>query len=73
MTSLVIRPPEARDILKAAGIDIGIDTLREGLRQQSRTDAREVFPFGFAVKVGPTWTYTIYRADLDRYIRAHTS
>lgn len=54
---------EAVERLRAAGMKISEDTLREGLLQQ-------VFPFGSAVRMKETICW-VYPRDLEDWIEEH--
>lgn len=58
-----ISAQEAVDRLRAAGMKISPDTLREGLLQR-------VFPFGSAVRMKETICW-IYPRDLEDWIEDH--
>lgn len=62
---LTITPKEATERLTNAGIRIGYDKLRQGLKQGK-------FPFGFTVDMEAGHTeFIIFSKDLDDFIRQH--
>lgn len=65
MKYLTITPKEATERLTNAGIRIGYDKLRQGLKQGK-------FPFGFTVDMEAGHTeFIIFSKDLDDFIRTH--
>lgn len=62
---LTITPKEAAERLRNAGIRIGYDKLRQGLKQGK-------FPFGFTVDMeGGKTEFVVFTKDLDDFIRQH--